>query len=144
MPRGGRGSAGRNVALGRPSTVSPGAQGSPELAVDGSYDTAWVAGDDPPQWIEIDLGGPVSVGQIRLMTDQYPAGQTHHVVLGRGADGSLRVLVEFQGITDSGQLLEHTPATPWTGITAIRVETRSGPSWAAWREIEVWSWAGRH
>ncbi len=135
------GAAGRNVALGRPVTASAEAQGPAELAVDGRYETSWGAGDDAPQWIEIDLGGVVSVGQIRLLTAQYPAGETDHVVLGRGADGSLRVLAELRGVTDGGQLLEHTPSAPWTGIRAIRIETRSSPSWVAWAEVEVWSWS---
>lgn len=129
----------RNVALGRPVTASRSGQAPAERAVDGDYATGWGSGDDAPQWIEIDLGGASTVAQIRLVTEQFPAGETIHRVVGRFADGTLRVLRELRGVTATMQLLEVTPAVPWTGIRAIRVETVASPSWVAWREIEVWS-----
>jgi hypothetical protein len=134
------GSAGQNVALGRSATASRSDQAPAGLAVDGSYDTSWGAGDGAPQWIEIDLGGSRSIGQLRLVTEQFPAGETRHVVYGRHTDGSLEILHEFRGVTDSGQVLDWMPPEPWTGVTAIRVETVASPSWVAWREIEAWSW----
>ncbi|HEV3480503.1 MAG TPA: hypothetical protein VG144_13785 [Gaiellaceae bacterium] len=29
------------------------------------------------------------------------------------------------------------PNTPWSGVRYLRIETIWGPSWPAWREIEV-------
>ena len=133
------GTPARNIALGRPATASKFGQAPAGLAVDGNYETSWGAGDDAPQWIEVDLGVASTIAQIRLVTEQFPAGETVHRILGRSADGTLRVLQELRSVTDTMQVLEVTPATPWTGIRAIRVETVASPSWVAWREIEVWS-----
>lgn len=108
--------------------------------VDGSYETAWGAGADAPQWLEIDLGAPATIGQLRLVVAQSPAGETHHVVYGRDAAGALRVLAELRGETGDGDVLTITPPAPWAGIRAIRIETVSSPSWVAWREVEAWSW----
>jgi hypothetical protein len=134
------GDPGRNVARGRHATASAAAQSPAGQAVDGSYETAWGAGADAPQWLEIDLGQPATIGQLRLVVAQFPAGETHHVVYGRDAAGALRMLAELRGETDDGDVLTITPPAPWTGMRALRIETLASPSWVAWREVEAWSW----
>jgi hypothetical protein len=66
---------GQNIALGKPTTVSsslPDNQAA--MAVDGLLRKWWGAGDYPPQWIEIDLQAPSSIGKIRLAVSQSPDG----------------------------------------------------------------------
>jgi len=103
-------------------------------AVDGDPGTAWIAGEGPPQWIELDLGSPTRVESIRLLITQDPAGFTvHHIYAGPGPDPT-ELLAELEGETASGQWLE-----AGLGIEArfIRIVTPDTPSWVAWSEIEV-------
>ena len=46
-------------------------------AVDGSAEQ-WGAGAFPEQWLMIDLGAPSTIGSIRLLVGQWPAGRTVH------------------------------------------------------------------
>jgi hypothetical protein len=109
------------------------------MAVDGLLGNWWGAGDFPPQWIEIGLQAPSSIGKIRLAVSQSPDGETTHRVWGKGASTGeeYQLLYEFRGFTTDGQVLEYSPPTPWTGIQFIKVETVVSPSWVSWREIEV-------
>lgn len=105
--------AGQNVALGKPATASRAlASNPPGMAVDGLFATWWGAGAFAPQWIEVDLQAVYSIAQIRLVPSQSPAGATVHRVLGRGAGGTYRLLYEFSGNTQDGQVLEYSPAAP--------------------------------
>jgi hypothetical protein len=128
---------GRNLALGRPVTVSAGLPDQPpELAVDGT-DAQWSAGAFPEQWLMIDLGAPQTIGSIRLLVGQWPAGRTVHQLFAAGPDGAMRLLVEFRGYTRDYDQLEFIPSAPLTNVQYIRVVTLESPSWVSWREIEV-------
>ncbi len=131
---------GANLALEkavRASRFVPGNEAA--LAVDGNPGTWWSAGAGPSQWIEIDLGKPYDIEQIRLTPSQYPAGATTHRVLGKGTgtSGVFKVLQIFQGKTQDGQALIFSPQPAWQRLEVIRIETVASPSWVAWREIEV-------
>ena len=128
-----------NLALGKPVTASSEAQYPAANAVDGNPGTLWGSGADPPQWIEIDLGGPASVADIRLTVAQYPDGPTDHRVLVRGpSPGDPWVLVgEPTGSTHDGQVIEVAGGASTRNVRYVRVETVSSPSWVSWREIEV-------
>jgi F5/8 type C domain len=126
-----------NLALGKPVRASRSLPDQPaENAVDGTYDQ-WGSGSGPPQWIEIDLGQPSDIRAIRLVVAQYPAGDTVHQILGRGASGDFQLLHEFRGPTAEAQTLEFRPDQPLTGIQVIRINTLESPSWVSWHEIEV-------
>ena len=129
-----------NIALSKPTVASSWRIGyPPENAVDGTP-AGWCSGDWVPGWIEVDLQDTYNIGRIRLTVGQDPAGETVHQVLGKGpgTGGEFQLLHEFHGWTESHQLLEYIPATPWEGIQLIRIETIVSPSWVAWREIEIW------
>jgi hypothetical protein len=127
-----------NLALKKPVRVSRAMQGSEgPYAVDGDPGTIWNSGDDPPQWIEIDLGAPHDIREIRLVVTQFPAGPTYHQIRGKAPGGDFVVLHVFEGRTEESQVLAFAPPEPWRGIQILRIETAAGPSWAAWREIEV-------
>jgi len=132
--------SGQNIAMGKQARTSRSLRDNPpSMAVDGSLNTWWGAGDFPPQWIELDLQTAVSIGKIRLMVSQSPAGETLHLVWGKGpgAGEGYRLLHEFRGLTEDWQVLEYSPPAPWTGIRLIKIETRESPSWVSWREIEI-------
>jgi hypothetical protein len=125
-----------NLALGRPVTASAQAGSPASNAVDGSAGTAWVSGGDAPQWIEVDLGAPVRVVEVRLRVAQTPAGHTAHRVLVLTPAG-WSTLASLGGTTEDDQVLSIKPATPIDAVRAVRVETSQSPSWVAWKEIEV-------
>ena len=108
-----------------------------QYAVDGDAGTPWNSGDNAPQWIEIDLGEPHDLGEVRLLVGQYPEGQTSHRVLGKGpGTGDQFVeLAVFQGFTRDGDWL--TASGPWGAIQFVRIDTLASPSWVSWREIEI-------
>ncbi len=129
-----------NIALGKAATASSETQNNPaSFAVDGLAETFWNAGAFAPQWIQIDLGAPYSIGRIRLLVAQLPAGYTDHRVWVRGAapGDQEHLLHEFAGETTDSEALDYTPTKPLAGIRYIRVETTASPSWIAWKEIEV-------
>jgi hypothetical protein len=108
----------------------------PEFAVDGDVTTSWVAGDFPPQWLEIELGALHAVERVRLTVEQTPSGPTIHSVVGRLADGSEKLLAEVSETTASGDELDVPFGDPLT-VDLIRVETVDSPSWVAWSEVAV-------
>lgn len=128
-----------NLALNKPTTASASGDGPSANAVDGLLANSWGAGGYPPQWIDIDLGGVVSVGRVRLFVNQFPDGTTIHRVYGRPSTADPWVLLhEFNGHTVDDQVLEHQPGSAWTNVRYLRVETYASPSWVSWKEIEVY------
>ena len=128
---------GRNLALGQAVSVSAALPDQPpEQAVDGT-DAQWSAGGFAEQWLSIDLGAPYTIGSIRLLVGQWPAGQTVHQLFAAGADGEWRLLAELRGYTRDYDLLEYVPPEPLREVQYIRVITLESLSWVSWREIEV-------
>jgi F5/8 type C domain len=127
-----------NLALGKHASASASYQAStPDRAVDGDADTWWSAGAGPPGWIQVDLGAAVRVTEVRLVVSQYPAGKTHHRVSCAATTGGVRrVLADITRTTKDLDVLTVQLVAPVT-CRLLRVETLSGPSWVAWREIEV-------
>ena len=129
-----------NLALNRPVTASASVDGPATNVVDGLMATSWGAGGYPQQWIEIDLGAPVSIGRIRLFVAQTPNGLTTHSVEGRELPTDpWTQLHEFNGFTNDGSVIEQIPGSPWTNVRYLRVNTTAGVSWVAWREIEIFA-----
>jgi hypothetical protein len=128
-----------NVAFGKPTSASSAAAWGPTAdAVDGLVDTLWNAGIAPSGWIEVDLGAVYDVALLRLVVAQTPSGRAVHKIYGKATSGgSFTELLELDATTTDGQVLQHTPGTPWSGVRYLRIETIWGPSWPAWREIQV-------
>lgn len=131
----------RNLARGKPVVASRSlAESPPEQAVDGNPDLGWGSGEGPPQWIEVDLGSPETIGRIAMRTDQYPAGETVHMVSGQASPSGPSVqLHQFAGPTSGGDWLEVTPEEPWENVRLVRITTTVSPSWVSWMEIEIYS-----
>lgn len=107
---------------------------APAYAFDGRTDTAWNAGRSAPAWIEVDLGKPTAIAEIRLLVAQFPEGETIHQVTAIDSTGREAPLGELRGSTREGQWLSlSTPQT--VGVRSVRVTTLASPSWVAWREI---------
>jgi hypothetical protein len=84
------------------------------------------------------LGAAYDVAMLRLVVAQTPSGRAEHTVEARATTGDPYVeLQHIDAVTSDGQLLEFVPASPWTAVRYLRVRTIWGPSWPAWREIQV-------
>lgn len=127
-----------NLALGKTVTGSGPGSDPPELVVDGNPDTSWNSGSYPPQLVVVDLEASSTIHSVRLLTGQYPNGDTEHVVLGWEVGASDPTLLHvFEGFTTDRQWLTYTPDSPWEGIDRIGVGTTASPSWVAWFEFQV-------
>lgn len=126
-----------NLALKQVTQASANTQYRAALAVDGNENTSWGSGNFPPQWIEIDLGAPATLTEIRLLVTQYPNGNTLHRILVRSKDGEFSEIHRFEQFTRSGQLLDFKLEQPMENIQIVRIETLESPSWVGWVEIEV-------
>ncbi len=131
---------GANLAAGRDSTVSAELTSEPRSAAfDGEANRAWNSGDYAIGWIEVDLGKPVQVGEVRLQVAQTPAGHTEHHLYGRTApDAPLVALATCGGETNDMQTLVLSVGSGAKPMRYLRIETVASPSWIAWREIEVY------
>ncbi len=128
----------QNMALRKPVIASRSLNSNPaDFAVDGTTNDWWGSGDFAPQWIEIDLREPASIGSIRLVPSQLPSGYTRHQIWVGASRDTLYLLHTFEGNTYDGQTLEFLPETPIKNVRYIRVVTKESPSWVSWREIEV-------
>jgi len=128
-----------NLAFEKPVTASRSTSDNPPgWAVDDNADTAWIAGDGPVQWIQVDLQGSFRVTEIRLLVSQFPAGQTEHHLQVRGSgEDSFQTVFTFSGATEDGEWLVFVPEEPLENVGQVRVQTVASPSWVAWREIVV-------
>jgi dipeptidyl aminopeptidase/acylaminoacyl peptidase len=130
----------RNLARGRPVSASQWwADSSPAFAVDGlgAGSPLWWGSYYAPEWIEVDLGRPVTIRKIELVVAQNPAGDTLHVLRGRDATGRLRLLKVVARWTSDNDVITIKPRRAWRGITTVRVTTLESPSWVAWKEIRI-------
>jgi hypothetical protein len=132
---------GANLAAGASSTVSAELASEPRSAAfDGDMNRAWNAGTYAIQWIEVDLGKPVQVGELRLTVAQTPAGRTEHHLYGRATpDGPLVELTACGGLTSDSMTLVMTVSPDAKPMRYLRIETVASPSWVAWREIQVFA-----
>ena len=90
-----------------------------------------------PEWIQIDLGEASTIGLLRLVITQSPAGGTIHQVWVGSTLEDLYLLHTFEGHTADAQVLEFEPESPVEDVRYVRVVTNQSPSWVGWQEIEV-------
>ena len=126
-----------NLALHQSVRASNNMQNPAELVVDGNESTSWGAGDFAPQWIEIDLGAPASISEIRLLVGQSPDGKTRHRILVGSKGGTLTEIHLFEQITQDVTWITFTPDAVIEDVQIVRIETLESPSWVAWLEIQV-------
>ncbi len=125
-----------NVALGRPVRFSGELREEPASAVVDAQSTSWSAGDYPPQWIEIELAAPTTIGRLGMTVSQWPPGNTRHQVWATAA-GSRVLVADFFGFTTLDMALTYDLPVPLNEVSAVRVLTLESPSWAGWGEVEV-------
>jgi hypothetical protein len=105
--------------------------------LDGNPETIWNSGQDPEQWIMINLGTAQTVSSIRLSISQYPEGDTVHQIWAGADPNALTLMHEFAGFTSDPGVLGFVPPSPLGGVQFVKILTTRSTSWVAWREIEI-------
>ena len=127
--------AAANLAQGR--SVLKNVGGLADQAVDGQPETvAWVPGG-LPNWVEIDLGGPVNVAAFSLLLAQERPGPSVIEVWAWDASNRFAPLQLFSQETSDNAVLSARLAQPATNVVRLRVVTSTAPSPIGWREITV-------
>lgn len=130
-----------NLALGRPVTASAeeNAEYSAARVADGSDATWWSAAEGPPQWIEIDLEDPVSVGRVEILIGHVspPGPQTHRVRV-RSADEAApgRLVGEVSADARQGDWLS-VEFDAVADVRIVRIDVVSMDGWVILHEIRV-------
>ena len=98
----------RNLSVSATATASDETKNSPPAqAIDQDTETAWNAGDSPPEWILIDLGESCVVESVRLLVNQSPDGDTVHDLDLGATEDLLAAVHTFSGRTTDQQWLEY-------------------------------------
>lgn len=132
----------QNLALLKTATASRSENDihGPDKANDGSIGTWWSAASGPPQWIEIDLQEPQTIGRVILQPGWVAALGKQHIrvsVRGPGTNNEYQLLHEFDQPVEHPVPLEFILDHPMAGIQYIKVETVAADGWVVWPEIEV-------
>lgn len=132
-----------NLATWRPATASAFEPTNPPIrAVDGIDDDWWNSGGWPSQWLEVDLGRPLSIGRVRLVTMEYPAGGSI-LLLGRSTtSGPFHLLHAFPGPMAAEQQVSFAPKRPWRNVRYVRLyvpAVNASVGWAAWHELGLYA-----
>ena len=108
------------------------------FAVDGDLDTWWSAHDFAPQWLEISLVYPQSIGKIELIVAQAaPGPATHKVRMER--EGNTVVWHRFDTDLAADGHLFALRIDPPQYIDKVRILTTRHEGWVAWREVRLFS-----
>ena len=135
-----------NLALNRPVTASGATQNYvPSNAVDGNANTYWESADnDFPQWFQVDLGSPVSIGQ--LVMDLPPSSswgtRTQTVTIQGSTDGnSYTTLAASAGYTFTSPQNSVTVTFPATTVRYLKLTFTGNTAWPAGQlsELQVYA-----
>jgi hypothetical protein len=125
-----------NYAEGAPVSASSGQ--NPAAAVDGNDRTAWMPTSPVPQWIELNLKVPVTIGSMELITNQQRTEPTIHEVWVTTEAGDFLPIRTFRGTTSDGQKLQARLETPVDNVVRVRIATVQSGGGVGWREPARW------
>ena len=127
-----------NVALDKPVRVSNETPDDRAVFItDGDLYSCWFAGEDAPQWVEINLEQPSTIQTLWLMIAQEDVGHTLHQIQGLHENGEWIELYVIDESTWDRKVINITPEEPWQGISVLRINTLEAESWPAWCEIRA-------
>src|SRR5262249_4549882 len=102
----------------------------------------WNSGGYPTHWVEVDLGRPVDITKVSLVTPELPA-KGNFLLLGRATtDDAYRLLHVFTGPTADLEQVDCSPKRAWPTDRCARlgvpqVPNVDGPG-ASVREVKVY------
>jgi hypothetical protein len=133
-----------NVALGKPTKASmEWEEFVSKNVVDGNAtQTPWIAGSDPPQWVEVDLQDRYDLEAIQIVVEtgsDDPFFYTHEIQVKRSSSATYQTIhtfadkrVNFETLTykpDDGSLIKD--------VRFVRVRIPQAPGWAALHELSA-------
>jgi beta-lactam-binding protein with PASTA domain len=124
-----------NLALGKRVQTSTG--GQILEATDGQPETVARPPGSPSQWIEVDLGSPVTVQTVSLLVALERPGPATIEVWAWDAKGRFFPLHLFNEELEDGATLQARLAEPVLNVVRLRVATTAAPGPLGWREISV-------
>ena len=125
-----------NLLVRRPSTLSRGEPGPPELT-DGDSNTVGKLRSVAPAWVELELAQPSTVAAVELVSGQETPGDTVHEVWVWTTAGVFRGMHTFAGPTRDGQTLSIRFPEPMREVRAVRIASTQAAGEIAWREIRA-------
>lgn len=127
-----------NLARSQPATASQSFVSAPTwLSFDGETGSGWSPQAPLPQWIQVDLGSPATVNEIRLLVNQDVSGRSVHAIWVGGTPDTMKEVQRFDQVTSTGDWLVYTPESPIKGIRYVRIESLEGTNWVGWLEVQV-------
>jgi hypothetical protein len=138
--------SGTNLALNQPVTASGYTQGYvPSNAVDGNTSTYWESTDNAfPQWLQVDLGSPVSVS--RIVMDLPPLSswgtRTQTITIQGSTDGSsYTTLAGSAGYTFNSPANTATVTFPAASVRYLKLTFTANTGWPAGQlsELQVYN-----
>ncbi len=108
-------------------------------AVDGDPDTWWTAYDVAPQWFALFFQEPHPVNRIELTAAQVEEGPTTHEIWLRNEFGLLILYKRFPNVPTADHDIFTIDIDPPREVTEVRILTRKGQGWVAWREVQVFA-----
>ena len=109
--------------------------------VDGNAtETPWIAGSDPPQWVEVDLEQRYDLESIQLVVEtgsEEPHFYTHQLQVKPNSGSSYQTLKTFSGNRVNFEVLSYQPddGALIKNVRFIRVNILDAPGWAALHEL---------
>jgi hypothetical protein len=116
-------------------------QYAPAAAFDSNMRTYWNTGKAPPGWIEMDLGKPTPLAELRLLLYTFPDSQGTHEVwishqpIGNGQADAQKIHT-FEGFFKKKEFLRYTFPEE-TMARYIQIRTTKSRSWPSWYEIAI-------
>jgi hypothetical protein len=133
-----------NVAEDKPTDASMSWSGFPSAnVVDGNAtQTPWIAGGDPPQWVEVDLLNPHDLAAIQIVVEtgsNDPFQYTHEIQVKTEKTDDYETIHTFSGARVNFEVLTY-PADGdgyIPGVRFVRVLIPQAPGWAALHELRA-------
>jgi hypothetical protein len=117
-------------------TLTSAGQPAPE-AVDGNEGTVASVGGNPPRWLEIDFGGPVTVSAVNLKPSLQQPSPVVVELWAWDASGRFFPLRLIATEARPDTTLEAKLDRPVEGVVRLRAATTVGPPDLGWRTITV-------
>lgn len=132
-----------NVAEGKPTSASMSWEGYPSSNVtDGNAtQTPWIAGAEPPQWVEVDLQQQYNLETIQIVVEtgsDDPFLYTHEIQVRSSSGDNYQTVHTFSDERVNFEVLTyHRTNNELSKVRFVRIRIPQAPGWAALHELRA-------